>query len=124
VEIRLMAREADPSEIVEDRDGAERRRGTPLRNFLDRMNANDGWVDVHITTLAKIDPATAKVAGSLKTVTTSSPVVKLDTVSADVPMRVVDDATVQINLNRWRDRDPDSTYLVVGWHIVDANPAK
>ncbi|HEY6793704.1 MAG TPA: hypothetical protein VI248_03365 [Kineosporiaceae bacterium] len=123
MEVRLTVREAGPSEVVEDTDGSGRRRGSPLRNFLDRMNTNDGWVDVRLSVLKQDHTATSKVATTLKTVTTSSPVVNLEAGSAQVPFRVVDENTVQVNLNQWRDSDPDNTYLVVGWHVVNANPA-
>jgi hypothetical protein len=85
-------------------------RGRPLREFLARIDAS-GYVEMPL-------PA-GPLAATGRVATTSDPGFSLigPRVDPDVEVKVRDEGTVLVSLQKWRDRDPDNTYLQLAFQF-------
>jgi hypothetical protein len=85
-------------------------RGRPLREFLARIDAN-GYVEMPL-------PA-GPLAATGRPATTTNPGFSLigSRVDPEVEVKVRDEGTVLVSLRKWRDRDPDNTYLQLAFQF-------
>jgi hypothetical protein len=90
--------------------------GHPLRDFLSRMDA-DGYISV---------PLPPGPLGAVKPVTTADPELSLTNpqVDPDVHIEIVDERTLRVSIAKWRDRDPDNTFLRVAFQFTPTTEAE
>lgn len=109
--LRLTVQEVfldDEDQYGLDEHGNRMFHGIALQSLLDEMRVKDGCVDVPV--LHPLEELGVTVAAD-------GPEVDLGSSWCDSGVRaeVLDDATIRVSLAKWRDRDPDRTYLVIGW---------
>jgi hypothetical protein len=90
----------DPSMWDEGPNGRQVFMGRPLREFLAEMAQKDGCIDI------------PRPVGDAEIAFHTSDVDD----SADPT--IVDPRSVRVSLRKWRHRDPDTTYLQIGWRLI------
>lgn len=115
--VREVSRD-DKSLYADGPDGAPMFIGHPLRDYLARMT-EDGYVDLPFHPVVRSRPPEEGVA-------TAHPGLSLanDRVDPDVTLDVVDAETVRVSLQKWRGRDPDNTFRMIGFQFSPTDAAE
>ena len=112
--IRSVSRD-DRSLFGKDPDGKQRFIGHPLRDYQARRDA-DGFVNM------PLPPSVLAQLGS--SLTTGHPGFSVtEHVEHGIDVRVAGPHMVRFSLDKWRDCDPDTTFLLVGFKITPHDDA-
>jgi hypothetical protein len=112
MKIKLSVREVfrdDPKQYAELPDGSTKFMGTPLRRFITQIQENDGLVEILVA------PGPLESLGKTAKATSDELDLSSELVHPTVRAEVVSSDMVRIDLSHWKDRDPDNTFLSVGW---------
>ncbi|MFE5331254.1 hypothetical protein ACFRCG_33180 [Embleya sp. NPDC056575] len=110
--VKLIVREVsrdDPDQYAEHEDGSRHFMGQPLRMHWDEIQQNGGHLDLVLT------PGPLAAIG--RSAKTSDPdlLLKSELVHPSVRCEVIGPETVRVSLRHWLHRDPDETFLSIGW---------
>jgi hypothetical protein len=90
--------------------------GYPLRNYLSNMDA-DGYIRVPLPPGARVEADSPAAAAPEMSLVNAH-------VDPDVHIDMIDASTVRISIAKWRERDPDNTFLRVGFQLMPASEAE
>jgi hypothetical protein len=100
----------DRSQYAVGPDGKPMFMAHPLKDYLSRMDA-DGFITMPVPPgpLAHVDAVTTAHPGL---------VLASSRVDKDAHIEIVDEQTVKVSIAKWRDRDPDKTFLRVAFQFM------
>ena len=90
--------------------------GHPLRDYLSQMD-DDGFIRV---------PLPPGPLGGANAATTAHPNLSLANpeVDRDAHVEIVDERTLRVSIAKWRDRDPDTTFLRIAFQFTPTTEAE